>query len=85
MYMINKESINISYLNLAAQSPLKLNLAFSEKIRIDSKRDNIFMCDKALKSCSVNVLNKKSVCNICTYKAKKGFKEFKRNPRSGVN
>ena len=86
MYMINKESINISYLNLAAQSPsLELNLAFSEKIHIDSKRDKhiFFMCDKALKSCSVNVLNKKSVCNICTYKAKKGFKEFKkRNPRS---
>ena len=79
MYMINKESINISYLNLRSSPSLELNLAFSEKIHIDSKEISIFfLCDKALKSCSVNVLNKKSVCNICTYKAKKGFKEFKR-------
>jgi|TARA_Y100000992_G_scaffold256754_1_gene190351 hypothetical protein len=80
------KSFNISYLNLAAQSPsLELNLAFSEKIHLENNRDKhvFFMCDRALKSCSVNVFNKKSICNICTHKAKKGFKEFKkRNPKS---
>jgi hypothetical protein len=83
---VNKGDINVSFLNLAAQSPsLELNLAFSEKIHIENKREKhiIFMCDKALKSCSVNIFNRKSICNICTHKAEKGFKEFnKRNPKS---
>lgn len=83
--MSKKNSINISYLNLAAQSPsLELNLSISEQIYNDSKTKHIiYMCDKALDSCSVNVLNKKSICNICTHKAKKGFQIFnKRNPNS---
>jgi hypothetical protein len=81
----NKNSINISFLNLAAQSPsLELNFAMSEKIHIDSNRDKhiFFMCDKALKSCSVNILNKQSICRICTAKAKKGFKIFKKRNRN---
>jgi len=84
--MLKKETLNISYLNLAAQSPsLELNLAFSEKIHLDNGQDKhiVFMCDRALKSCSVNVFNNKSICNICRHKAKKGFNEFKkRNPKS---
>ena len=41
------------------------------------------MCDRALSSCSVNLLKKKSICDICTFKAKKGFEIFnKRNPNS---
>ena len=78
--------INITYLNLAAQTPsIELNLALSEKIHREdpSKKHYLFMCDKALKSCSVNVFNSKRVCEICTHKAKKGFKVFnKRNPHS---
>ena len=77
---------NISYLNLAIQSPsLELNLALSEKIHRESELDNhiIFMCDKALTSCSVNVFNKVSICNLCTSRAKNGFRHFKkRNPNS---
>ena len=43
----------------------------------------IFMCDKALTSCSVNVFNKVSICNLCTSRAKTGFRHFKkRNPNS---
>jgi hypothetical protein len=83
--MNTKEKINISYLNLAAQSPsLELNFSISEKMYNETKHKHIvYMCDKALNSCSVNVLNKKSICNICTYKAEKGFKIFnKRNPNS---
>ena len=34
------------------------------------------MCDRALKSCSVNVFNDRNICNICRFKAKKGFKEL---------
>ncbi len=71
---------NISYLNLAAQSPsLELNLSLSEKIhRLNNSRKHVvFMCDSALKSCSVNILNKKSICDLCRYKAEKGFKIFK--------
>ena len=83
---MNKSSVNISFLNLAAQSPsLELNFAMSEKIHKESvdKKHLFFMCDSALTSCSVNVLNKKSICNICTHKAKEGFKIFKaRNPNS---
>jgi len=78
--------INISYLNLAAQSPsLELNFSLSEKVHKASNNSKqvIFMCDKALTSCSINVLNKRSICSICTHKAKKGFKIFKeRNPNS---
>lgn len=83
---MEQEKLNITFLNLAAQSPsLELNLAFSEKIHKENNREKhvLFMCDRALKSCSVNVFNKKSICNICRHKAKKGFKEFnKRNPNS---
>ena len=67
---------NISFLNLAAQSPsLELNFALSEKIHKESNESKhiFFMCDKALTSCSVNVLNRKSICRICTNKAKKRF------------
>jgi hypothetical protein len=77
----NKKSTNISFLNLAAQSPsLELNFAMSEKIHLDSNKNKhiFFMCDRALKSCSVNILNKRSICRICTSKAKKGFKIFKK-------
>ena len=83
--MNNKEQINISYLNLAAQSPsLELNLSISEEIHKDTgDKHIIYMCNKALESCSANVLNKRSICNICTHKAEKGFKLFKRrNPNS---
>ena len=83
--MNNKEQLNISYLNLAAQSPsLELNLSISEEIHKDTGNKHIiYMCNKALESCSVNVLNKRSICNICTHKAEKGFKLFKRrNPNS---
>ena len=84
--MNKSKELNISFLNLAAQSPsLELNLSLSEKIH-RSKIDNrhiVFMCDRALKSCSVNILNKTSICNLCTYKAKKGFDLFRqRNPKS---
>ncbi len=82
--MKNKLVTNISFLNLAAQSPtIELNLSLSEKVHIGSNRSKhiFFMCNKALKSCSLNLFNKKSICNICTYKAKKGFEVFKkRNP-----
>ena len=77
MESVNKQITNISFLNLAAQSPsLELNLAMSEKIHRESNdlKHTFFMCNKALKSCSVNILNKKSICRICTTKAKKGFK-----------
>tara|TARA_B100001250_G_scaffold414386_1_gene452429 strand:+ start:5169 stop:6707 length:1539 start_codon:yes stop_codon:yes gene_type:complete len=84
--MDTKDKINITFLNLAAQSPsLELNLAFSEKIHLENKRQKhiLFMCDRALKSCSVNIFNDRNICNICRFKAKKGFKEFKRrNPNS---
>ena len=84
--MKQKDTLNISFLSLAAQSPsLELNLAFSEKINLENKSDKHihFMCDRALKSCSVNVFNNRSICNICRHKAKKGFNEFKkRNPKS---
>ncbi len=80
------KNINISYLNLPAQSPsLELNLSLSEKVHRENpnKSHIFFMCDRALSSCSVNLLNKKSICDICTYKAKKGFEIFnKRNPNS---
>ncbi len=83
---LTNSSINISFLNLAAQSPsLELNYAMSEKIHLESnkKKHLFFMCDKALHSCSVNVLNKPSICKICTTKAKKGFKVFnERNKNS---
>ena len=82
---MDKEIVNITFLNLAAQSPsLELNLAFSEKIHLEAKNNKhiFFMCDRALKSCSVNVFNDRNICNICRYK-KEGFKEFKnRNPKS---
>lgn len=84
--LLNLSKINISFLNLAAQSPsLELNLALSEKIhnKDKNKKHVFFMCDRALNSCDLNVLNKRSICNICTYKAKKGFKLFNtRNPNS---
>ena len=84
--VLNLSKINISFLNLAAQSPsLEINLALSEKIhnKDKNKKHVFFMCDRALNSCDLNVLNKRSICNICTYKAKKGFKLFnKRNPNS---
>ena len=84
--MNKKAKINISFINLAAQSPsLELNLSFSEKIHIENNRDKhlFFMCDSAFKSCSVNVFNKKSICRLCKYKAEKGFAEFnKRNKNS---
>ena len=70
--MTSKEKINITFLNLAAQSPsLELNLAFSEKIHLENKRQKhiLFMCDRALKSCSVNVFNDRNICNICRFKA----------------
>lgn len=80
------KKINISFLNLAAQSPsIELNLALSEKIHRQSKElEHIFfMCDRALTSCSVNITNSKSICDICRYKARLGFKYFKeRNPNS---
>jgi hypothetical protein len=80
------KKINISYLNLPAQSPsLELNLALSEKVHRENVkvRHKFFMCDRALSSCSVNLLNKRSICDICTFKAKKGFEVFhKRNPNS---
>ena len=83
---LKKEKINISYLNLAAQSPsLELNLSLSEKIHRKDPRNKhiVFMCNRALKSCSVNILHKKSICNLCIYKAKEGFRFFKeRNPNS---
>ena len=83
---IKKEKINISYLNLAAQSPsLELNLSLSEKIhrKDPSNKHIVFMCNRALKSCSVNILHKKSICSLCIYKAKEGFKLFnERNPNS---
>lgn len=78
--------INISYLNLPAQSPsLELNLALSEKVHRENNNTThkFYMCDSALSSCSINLLNKKSICNLCKYKAKKGFEIFKhRNPNS---
>ena len=75
----NSQKINISFLNLAAQSPsIELNLAISEKTHLESNSSEhlFFMCDRALKSCSLNVLNKKSICDICRHKARKGFKHF---------
>ena len=78
--------INISYLNIAAQSPsLELNFSLSEKIHRETSNSKhvFFMCNKALTSCSINVFNKRSICSICKHKAKKGFKIFKeRNPNS---
>jgi hypothetical protein len=80
------KNINISFLNLAAQSPsIELNFALSEKIHIQSERSEhvFFMCDRALTSCSVNITNSKSICEICRYKANQGFKYFnERNPNS---
>tara|TARA_B100001540_G_scaffold317314_1_gene349967 strand:- start:1410 stop:2903 length:1494 start_codon:yes stop_codon:yes gene_type:complete len=80
------KKINISFLNLAAQSPsIELNFAMSEKIHIESNRKKhvFFMCDRALNSCSVNITHSKSICDICRHKAKKGFKYFnERNPNS---
>lgn len=80
------KNINISYLNLPAQSPsLELNLSLSEKVHRDNMKisHKFYMCDRALSSCSVNLLKKKSICDICTFKAKKGFEIFnKRNPNS---
>ena len=81
----NKSSANISFLNLAAQSPsLELNYAMSEKIHLDNNKNKhiFFMCDRALKSCSVNILHKQSICRICTTKAKKGFKIFKKRNKN---
>ena len=84
--MKNDNQINISYLNLAVQSPsLELNFSVSEEICNKSKNSKhiIYMCDSALDSCSVNLLKRKSICRICTHKAKKGFKIFnERNPNS---
>ena len=72
--MNNSKELNISFLNLAAQSPsLELNLSLSEKIH-RSKIDNrhiVFMCDKALKSCSVNILNKKVYATYVRIRLKK--------------
>ena len=43
--MNNKEQINISYLNLAAQSPsLELNLSISEEIHKDTGDKHIISC-----------------------------------------
>ena len=71
--------MNITFLNLAAQSPsIELNFGFSEKIHLETKLPHtFFMCDSALLSCSVNIDNKASICRICKFKAKKGFKVFK--------
>jgi hypothetical protein len=84
--MKNNNLINISYLNLAAQSPsLELNLSVSEEIYNKSKNSKhiLYMCDSALDSCSVNLLKRKSICKVCTHKAKEGFKVFnERNPNS---
>ena len=71
---------NISFLNLAAQSPsIELNFSLSEKIHIETQLSHtFFMCDSAFLSCSVNLDNKKSICRICKYKAEKGFEHFKK-------
>lgn len=77
--MTHNKKTNITFLNLAAQSPtIELNLALSEKVYIESKKTKhlFFMCDRALSSCSVNINNSLSICNICRYKAKQGFKYF---------
>jgi len=76
---------NITFLNLAAQSPsLELNLALSEKVQKETELPHtFFMCNSAFLSCSVNIDNKKSICRICKFKAKKGFQHYKkRNPNS---
>ena len=86
--MLEKEqniTKSISYLNLAAQSPsLEINLSLSEKIHQENSNNKhvIFMCDRALLSCSVNVLNKKSICNLCRHKAIEGYKIFKKRNKN---
>lgn len=82
-----RSKINISFLNLAAQSPsVELNFAISEKTYLESNHTQhvFFMCDSALTSCSLNVLNRKSICNICRYKARKGFKHFNSRNKNSV-
>ena len=82
-----RSKINISFLNLAAQSPsVELNFAISEKTYHESNHNKhiFFMCDRALTSCSLNVLNRKSICNICRHKARKGFKHFNSRNKNSV-
>ena len=76
---------NITFLNLAAQSPsIELNFGLSEKIQRETNLPHtFFMCNAAFLSCSVNIDNKKSICAICKYKALKGYEHYKkRNPNS---
>jgi hypothetical protein len=71
--MKNNNLINISYLNLAAQSPsLELNLSVSEEIYNKSKNSKhiLYMCDSALDSCSVNLLKRKSICKVLRFLTK---------------
>ena len=75
----------ITFLNLAAQSPsLELGLAVSNEIQEKNNSSHTFyVCKSALKSCSVNIKNNKSVCHLCVTKALRGVKLYKKkNPNT---
>ena len=76
---LNKKN-TITFLNLAAQSPsLELSLAVSNEIQEQNNSSHTFyVCNSALKSCSVNIKHSKSVCNLCVKKALRGVELYKK-------
>ena len=76
---LNKKN-TITFLNLAAQSPsLELSLAVSNEIQEQNNSSHTFyVCNSALKSCSVNIKHSKSVCNLCVKKALRGVDLYKK-------
>lgn len=72
-------SFNYTFLNLAAQSPtIELALSVTDKIQNEKKLNQVFyVCNSALKSCSVNIKNKKSICRLCISKAQIGINLYK--------
>ena len=74
------KKVNATFLNLAAQSPsTEIGISISEKFqKKDNTKQIIFLCNRAFKSCSINILNKKSICNLCYEKGFKAVNEYKK-------
>lgn len=72
--------MNATYLNLAAQSPsIEVGLSITEKLQNDTgSKQTFYVCNSALKSCSINILHKKSICKLCYEKALTGIDEYKK-------
>ena len=72
--------MNATFLNFAAQSPtVELHLSIAEKLHSENNEPNVFfICDSALKSCSINVTNNKAICLACKNRAENSVKLFRK-------